>query len=63
MGDHVFLKFAPMIGVLNFRKKGKLHTRFVGSFKILEKIGLVASKLALPPTLATVHNVFHMSTM
>nr|XP_023892185.1 uncharacterized protein LOC112004183 [Quercus suber] len=59
----VFLKVAPMKGVMRFRKKGKLSPRFVGPFEILERIGKVAYKLALPPTLAGVHNVFHVSML
>ncbi|TYK06189.1 pol protein [Cucumis melo var. makuwa] len=33
----VFLKVAPIKGVLLFKKKGKLNSRFVGPFEILEK--------------------------
>lgn len=49
-----------MKGVLRFGKKGKLRPRFVGPFEILERIGSVAYRLALPPELAAVHNVFHV---
>ncbi|KAA0054665.1 ty3-gypsy retrotransposon protein [Cucumis melo var. makuwa] len=42
VGDMVFLKVAPMKGVLRFKKKGKLSQRFVGPFEILEQIGPVA---------------------
>ena len=59
----VFLKVAPMKGVMRFRKKGKLSPRFVCSFEILKRIGKVAYELALPPTLARVHNVFHVSML
>ena len=41
-GDPVFLKVAPMKGVLRFGRKGKLSLRFIGPFKILERIGSVA---------------------
>ncbi|TYK14430.1 Retrotransposable element Tf2 [Cucumis melo var. makuwa] len=34
--DKVFLKVAPIKGVLRFRKKGKLSPYFVGPFEILE---------------------------
>ncbi|KAL0560427.1 hypothetical protein IC582_000832 [Cucumis melo] len=40
--DMVFLKVAPMKGVLRFEKKGKLSPRFVGPFEILKRIGPVA---------------------
>ena len=48
---------------MRFGKKGKLSPRFVGPFEILKCIGKVAYKLALPPTLAGVHNVFHVSML
>ena len=48
---------------MRFRKKGKLSPRFVGPFEILKRIGKVAYELALPPTLAGVHNVFHVSML
>ncbi|KAL5537390.1 hypothetical protein UlMin_045543 [Ulmus minor] len=50
-GDFVFLKVAPMKGVMRFGKKGKLSPRYIGPFEILERIGKVAYKLALPPEL------------
>ena len=50
-----------MKGVTRFEKKrGKLNTRYAGPFEILECIGLLAYKLALPPPLAGAHNVFHV---
>ena len=63
MGERVFLKVAPMRGVLRFGKRGKLSPRFIGPFEILERIGAVAYRLALPPTLAAVHNSFHVSML
>ncbi|KAL0551690.1 hypothetical protein IC582_010779 [Cucumis melo] len=63
VGDMVFLKVAPMKGVLRFAKKGKLSPRFVGLFEILERIGPVAYRLALPPSFAAVHEVFHISML
>ena len=48
---------------MRFGKKGKLSPRFVSPFEILKCIGKVAYKLALPPTLAGVHNVFHVSML
>ncbi|KAL0540968.1 hypothetical protein IC582_020994 [Cucumis melo] len=59
--DKVFLKVAPTKGVLRFERKGKLSPRFVGSFEILERIGPVAYRFALPPSLSAVHDVFHVS--
>ncbi|KAL0539581.1 hypothetical protein IC582_023797 [Cucumis melo] len=63
VGDKVFLKVAPMRGVLRFARRGKLSPRFVGPFEILERIGPVAYRLALPPSLSTVHDVFHVSML
>uniref|UniRef100_A0A2N9EM84 Reverse transcriptase n=1 Tax=Fagus sylvatica TaxID=28930 RepID=A0A2N9EM84_FAGSY len=63
VGDMVFLRVAPMKGVMRFGKKGKLSPRFVGPFEILEKIGPVAYRLALPPALSGIHNVFHVSML
>ncbi|TYK11149.1 ty3-gypsy retrotransposon protein [Cucumis melo var. makuwa] len=57
VGDKVFLKVAPMRGVLRFERRGKLSPRFVGPFEILERIGPVAYRLALPPSLSAVHDV------
>ncbi|KAL0537356.1 hypothetical protein IC582_026334 [Cucumis melo] len=61
--DKVFLKVAPMKGVLRFERRGKLSPCFVGPFEILERIGPVAYRSALPPSLSTVHDVFHVSML
>ncbi|KAA0051522.1 ty3-gypsy retrotransposon protein [Cucumis melo var. makuwa] len=63
VGDKVFLKVAPMRGVLRFERRGKLSPHFVGPFEVLERIGPVAYRLALPPSLSTVHDVFHVSML
>ncbi|KAL0536770.1 hypothetical protein IC582_025731 [Cucumis melo] len=63
IGDKVFLKVAPMRGVVRFERRGKLSPRFVGPFEILERIGPVAYRLAMPPSLSTVHDVFHVSML
>ncbi|KAL0539703.1 hypothetical protein IC582_023919 [Cucumis melo] len=63
VGNMVFLKVAPMKSVLRFVKKGKLSPRFVGPFEILERIGPVAYRLALPPSFSAVHDVFHVSML
>ena len=56
----MFLKVAPMKGVLQFEKKGRLSPYFVQQFEILERIGPVAYRLALPPSFFVVHDVFHV---
>ncbi|RVW46074.1 Transposon Ty3-G Gag-Pol polyprotein [Vitis vinifera] len=63
MGDHVFLKVSLMKSVKRFGRKGKLSPRFMGPFEILEKVGTLAYKVALPPSLSKIHNVFHVSTL
>ena len=44
-----------------FNKRGRLSLRYIGPFKVLEKVGTVAYRLALPPNLSGVHDVFHVS--
>ena len=63
VGYHVFLKVMPKRGVVRFDKRGKLSSRFIGPFKILERIGIVAYRLALPPNMSGVHEVFHVSML
>ncbi|XP_020266350.1 uncharacterized protein LOC109841823 [Asparagus officinalis] len=63
VGDHVFLKVSPTRGVKRFGIQGKLSPRFIGPFEILERIGPVAYRLALPPALSGVHDVFHISML
>jgi len=63
VGYHVFLKVSPMKWISRFGMKGKLSPRFVGPFEILEKIGDVAYRLALPPKLGNLHDVFHVSML
>ncbi|XP_062104069.1 uncharacterized protein LOC133815229 [Humulus lupulus] len=52
-----------MKGVKQFRKKGKLSPKFFKHYEILERIGQVAYRLALPPTLSRVDNMFHVSML
>ncbi|GJX33241.1 putative nucleotidyltransferase, ribonuclease H [Tanacetum coccineum] len=63
VGDRVFLKVSPFRGVKRFGIKGKLSPRFIGPFEILERIGEVSYRLALPPQLSHVHDVFHVSLL
>ena len=63
VGDHVFLKVMPKRGVVSFGKRGKLSPRFIGPFEILERIGTVAYRLVLPPSMSSVHEVFHVSML
>ena len=63
VGDHVFLRVSPMRGVKRFGVKGKLIPRFIGPFEVLDRIGEVAYRLAMPPSLSAVHNFFHVSML
>ncbi|GJZ77775.1 putative reverse transcriptase domain-containing protein [Tanacetum coccineum] len=48
VGEFVMLKVSLWKGVMRFKNKGKLSTRFIGPFKILKKVGEVAYTLELP---------------
>ena len=63
MGDNVFLKVMPKRGVIRFSKREKLSLRYIGPFEILERVDTVAYRLALPPSLSSVHAVFHVSML
>ena len=63
MGDHVFLKVMPKRGVVRFGKRGKLALRYIGPFEILERVGTITYRLALPLSLSGVHEVFHISML
>ncbi|GKF07807.1 hypothetical protein Tco_0042031, partial [Tanacetum coccineum] len=63
VGDKVMLKVLPWKGVVRFGKRGKLNPRYVGPFKVLEKVGEVAYKLELPEELSRLHNTFHVSNL
>ena len=45
------------------RQEGKLASRYIEPFEILERIGMVAYQLALPPDVSQVHLVFHVSIL
>nr|GEZ24101.1 putative reverse transcriptase domain-containing protein [Tanacetum cinerariifolium] len=63
VGDKVMLKVSPWKGVVRFGKRGKLNPRYVGSFKVLERVGDVSYKLDLSEELSRVHNTFHVSNL
>ena len=48
---------------MRFGNKGKLSPRYIGPYEIIEKIGPLAYKLALPPELTKIHDVFHVSML
>ncbi|GJU36864.1 putative reverse transcriptase domain-containing protein [Tanacetum coccineum] len=57
------LKVSPWKGVVRFGKRGKLNPRYVGPFKVIERVRTVAYKLELPQQLSRVHNTFHVSNL
>ena len=63
IGEKVFLKVSPWKKVMRFGKKGKLSSRFIGPYEVIEIVGLVAYRLALPPELEKIHSVFHVSML
>ncbi|GKF82309.1 putative reverse transcriptase domain-containing protein [Tanacetum coccineum] len=63
VGNKVMLKVLPWKGVIHFGKRGKLNPRYVGPFKVLEKVGSVTYKLELLQELSRVHNIFHVSNL
>nr|GEY66818.1 putative reverse transcriptase domain-containing protein [Tanacetum cinerariifolium] len=63
VGDKLTLKVSPWKGVVRFGKRGKLNPRYVGPFKVLERVGDAAYKLDLPEELRRVHNTFHVSNL
>ncbi|CAJ2638229.1 unnamed protein product [Trifolium pratense] len=62
-GDHVFLRVKSTTGVGRALKSRKLTSRFIGPFEILKRVGKVAYRIALPPSLANLHDVFHVSQL
>nr|GEZ90699.1 reverse transcriptase domain-containing protein [Tanacetum cinerariifolium] len=52
VGDKGMLKVSPWKGVVRFGKRGKLNPRYIGLFKVLERVGDVAYKVDLPEELS-----------
>ncbi|XP_027077047.1 uncharacterized protein [Coffea arabica] len=63
VGDQVFLKITPLKASLITGTGKKLQPRFIGPYKILQRVENVASKLELPPSLSRIHNIFHVSML
>ncbi|GKD29905.1 hypothetical protein Tco_1240683, partial [Tanacetum coccineum] len=63
VGDKVMLKVSPCKRVIRFGKWGKLKPRYIGPFKVLEKVGTVAYRIELPQQLSRFHSMFHVSNL
>ncbi|KAK6148050.1 hypothetical protein DH2020_018962 [Rehmannia glutinosa] len=63
VGDEVFLRLSPRKGLINPKKRGKLSPRYIGPYKILQRIGKLAYRLELPAPHAGMHDVFHVSRL
>ncbi|GJT50350.1 putative reverse transcriptase domain-containing protein [Tanacetum coccineum] len=61
--DCGMLKVSPWKGVVFFRKRGKLNPRYIGPFKILARVGLVAYKLELLEELSNIYSTFYVSNL
>ncbi|XP_058769121.1 uncharacterized protein LOC131642991 [Vicia villosa] len=62
-GDYVFLRVTSVTGVGRALKSKKLTPRFIGLYQISEKVGNVVYRVALPPNLLNLHDVFHVSQL
>jgi hypothetical protein len=63
VGDFVYLRVSPTRGIQRFGVKGKLAPRYIGPIEILEIYGPVAYRPQLPPQLADIHDIFHVSQL
>ena len=61
--DRAYLRVSPLRAGKRFGVKGKLASRFLGPYRVLERMGEVAYKLELPEGLLGVHDVFHVSQL
>ena len=59
----MFMRVTPMTGIGRALKSKKLTPRFIGLFPIMKKVGKVSYQIALPPSLANLHDVFHVSQL
>ena len=61
--DHVFLRVTLVTGVGRALKSRNLTPHFIRPYKILDKVGEVAYRVTLPPSLVNLHDVFHVSQL
>jgi hypothetical protein len=60
--DRVFLRIRTRRSSLRMGTCAKTKPRFCGPFEILNRVGPVAYRVALPPTMKS-HDVFHVSLL
>ena len=63
VGDLVYLKMITFKGRTRISGRKKLGPRYLGPFKVIERVGAVAYKLDLPSKMDAFHNVFHVSQL
>jgi hypothetical protein len=63
VGDFVYLRVSTTRGIQRFGVKGKPAPRYIRPFEILKICGPVAYRLLLPPQLAAIHDIFHISQL
>jgi hypothetical protein len=63
VGNHIYLRISPMIGVRHFSIKGKLAPRYIDLYPIIDKYVPTSYQVELPAKLSRVHNVFHVSQL
>ncbi|KAI5351062.1 hypothetical protein L3X38_003953 [Prunus dulcis] len=56
-------QLSPWKGIVRFGKRGKLSSHYIGPYEVMERVGPVAYRLALPPDLSRLHDVFHVSML
>ncbi|CAN6445692.1 unnamed protein product [Victoria cruziana] len=61
--SYIFVDVSPTKGIFRFGRKGMLSSRYIGPFEIVKRIGPTAYKLALPPHLSQIYDVFHISML
>ena len=62
VGDHVYLRVRPRRSSLRMGYYAKMEPQYCGPFEVLNRVGPVACRLTLPPTVKA-HNVFHVSIL
>jgi hypothetical protein len=62
-GDHVFFRVNSTTDIGRALKSKKLTSKFIGPYQILKRVGSVAYRIVLPPSLSNLHDVFHVSQL